>query len=419
MGAKVETHRSGLLLAGYRVIESSMLLNGAATGMMLADLGADVIKVESPKLGDYLRLPETRHLHLQANKGKRSLALDLKQARGREVFLRLLGGADAFLTNAVADRNERLGLGYQQLKAHKPDLVYCQNTGFGATGPYRDLPVHGQMMDSIAGAMPVRMGAEALVEPNPEYVRRAGSLASAGEGTSMGAIYAAFHIAAALARRERTGLGCYIDVSSAHAVLTSAWIAVTAQLNRPERRGWWQNPQNTRGIARYQAYRARDGAFLLFCPEERKFWHRFCDLVGRQDLKDQERGEALRREIQAIIAQRDRAEWLALAVQHRLPLGPINDGIDEVLADAQIASRPVVVAAEVDGKTFEYVAQPAIVDHAPPAIPTPAPELGQHNAELLSELGYTPTEIEELGRAGITRAQPVKDHISSAIYGEG
>jgi formyl-CoA transferase len=407
-----------LPLAGYRVIESSMLLNGAATGMMLADLGADIIKVESPQLGDYIRLPETRHLHLQSNKNKRSLALDLKQAAGREVFLRLLATADAFLTNAVADRNERLGLGYAQLKAHKPDIVYCQNTGFGATGPYRELPVHGQMMDAMAGAMPVQMGSDGLVEPSPKYLRRAGSLLSAGEGTSMGAIYAAFHIAAALARRERTGAGCYIDVSAAHAVVASAWIAATAQLNRPARRGWWQNPENTRPVARYQAYQTRDGAFLLFCPEERKFWHTFCDLVARPDLKDQERGEGLRREVQAIFSTRDRAEWLALALEHRLPLGPINDGIDAVRADAQIASRPVFIESQADGKPFTYVTQPAIFDHAPAATPSPAPELGQHNVALLTELGYSPAEIASLTERGITSAPQTENHISSAIYGE-
>jgi formyl-CoA transferase len=224
------------LLSGYRVIESSMLLNGAATGMMLVDLGAEVIKVESPAMGDYLRLPETRHLHLQASKGKRSIALDLKQQGGREVFGRLLQTADVFLTNAVADRNDRLGIGYDQLKALKPDIVYCQNTGFGATGPFREVPAHGQMMDAMAGALPMKMGDDGLVVPSDRYARRTGSLVSGGEGTAMGAIYAAFHIAAGLAHREKTGEGCFIDVSSAHAVVASAWTSVSALLNRPSRR---------------------------------------------------------------------------------------------------------------------------------------------------------------------------------------
>jgi len=408
-----------MLLSGYRIIESSMLLNGAATGMMLVDLGADVIKIESTFLGDYLRLPDTRHLHLQASKGKRSLALDLKQEAGRDVFRRLLATADAFVTNAVADRNDKLGLGYEQLKALKPDIVYCQNTGFGATGPFREVPVHGQMMDAMGGAIPMKTGADGLVVPDETYVRRVNTMAAGGEGTSMGAIYAAFHIAAGLAHRERTGEGCFIDVSSAHAVVASAWLGATVEMNRPERRGWWQNPDNLRPVARYQAYETRDRKYVLFCPEERKFWHLFCDLVGRPELKEQERGEDLRRAIQDILATRDRVDWLALAVEHRIPIGPINNGIDEVRADPQIASRPMFVAGEADGKPFTYVAQPAIVSGQAPGTFAQAPELGEHNRELLSELGYENAEIERLTADKVIAAPLVSGHIASAIYGEG
>lgn len=407
-----------LLLSNYRIIESSMLLNGAATGMMLADLGAEVIKVESPGLGDYIRLSETRHLHLQANKGKKSLALDLKQQAGREVFYRLLATADAFVTNAVSGANEKLGLDYAALKARKPDIIYCQNTGFGATGPFGQVPSHGQMMDAMAGALPFEMGEDGLAVPKADYVRRTNTMASAGDGVSMGAIYAAFHIAAALARRERTGAGAYIDISSAQAALASAWLAATTQINRPERRGWWQDAANTRPVARYQAYAARDGKMLLFCPEEEKFWNRFCELVGRDDLKGEQRGEPLRRQIQAIIATRDRADWLSMAIEHRLPIGPINDGIDEVRADPQIASRPMFVESEAGGRPFTYVGQPAIVDGQAMAEPAPAPELGQDNEALLSELGYDAGEIARLTDDRVIAAPPAERHIISAIYGD-
>src|SRR5215472_622922 len=139
------------LLTGYRVVEVSMLLNGASTSMMLADLGAEVIKVESPRLGDYLRIDETRYLHQQANRSKRSICLDLATSGGREVLGRLIATADVFVTNATGHRTAKLGLSYPQLKVIREDIIYCQNTGFGATGPYADLPVHGQMMDALAG----------------------------------------------------------------------------------------------------------------------------------------------------------------------------------------------------------------------------------------------------------------------------
>ena len=406
------------LLSGYRVIESSMLLNGAATGMMLVDLGAEVIKVESPGMGDYLRLPETRHLHLQASKGKRSLALDLKQESGREVFRRLLATADAFITNAVADRNDRLGLGYDQLKALKPDIVYCQNTGFGATGPFREVPAHGQMMDAMAGALPMTMGEDGLTRSSDRYARRTGSLVSGGEGTAMGAIYAAFHIAAGLAHRARTGEGCYIDVSSAHAVVASAWTAASALLNRPSRRGWWQDEANLMPVARYQAYRTLDGKFLLFCPEEDKFWHLFCDLVGRPDLKPGQRGVELRREIQGIIATRTIGQWLDLAIEHRLPMGPANDGIEEVASDRQISSRPMFIEGEGDGKAFTYIAQPAIVNRAEPELPGHAPELGEHSEQILAELGFTDAEVAALRVSCVIAAPAAGRHIVSSIYGD-
>jgi formyl-CoA transferase len=386
--------------------------------MMLADLGAEVIKVESPGMGDYIRLPETRHLHLQTNKGKKSLALDLKHEAGREILYRLLETADAFVTNAVAGANEKLGIAYEQLRVRKPDIVYCQNTGFGATGPFGHVPSHGQMMDAMGGALPFTMGEDGLAVPKSDYVRRTNTMVSAGDGVSMGAIYAAFHIAAALARRERTGEGAYVDVSSAQAVVASAWLAASTQINRPERRGWWQDPANTRPVARYQAYGAKDGKMLLFCPEEEKFWDKFCDLVDRPDLKPEKRGEPLRREIQAIIATRDRADWLALAAAHRLPIGPINDGIDEVRADPQVASRPMFVESEADGKPFTYVGQPAIVDGEPLTAPAAAPELGQHNHSLLGELGYASDEIARLEAGRVIAAPPAGRHIISAIYGD-
>jgi len=403
------------LLAGYRVVESSMLLNGASTGMMLVDLGAEVVKIESPFLGDYIRLPETMQAHRQTNKGRRSLALDLRKDQGREILERLIASADVFVTNAVADRNRKLGLAYDQLKAIKPDIVYCQHTGFGATGPYAELPTHGQMMDSLAGALPVSLDADGFTRPNPRYLRRTGSMASGAEGTVAGAIYAAFHIASGLAHRAKTGEGCYIDVSSAEAVVATAWIAAAGQLNNPDRMGWWQDEANHRPVARYQSYQTRDGKFVLFCPEEKKFWEPFCDLVGRPDLKPQTRGVDLRREVQAIFHQRDRSAWLELAVEHRLPIGPIHETASEVRGDPQIAARGIF--QEAGGSTF--IGQPALVDGVRETPAATVPELGEHTAEVLAELGVTSAQIARFAAEEVTSARAhLSDHISNAIYSE-
>ena len=406
------------LLAGYRVIESSMLLNGAATGMMLADLGAEVIKIESPFLGDYLRIPETMHMHRQTNKGKRSLTLDLRKDAGRAVAYRLLATADVFLTNAVSNRNEKLGIGYAQLKERKPDIIYCQNTGFGAVGPYAEMPTHGQMMDALAGAIPVEMCEDGLVRPRRDYVRRTGRMASGSEGTAAGAIYAAFHIAAALAHRARTGEGCYIDVSSAEAVVASAWIATIGQLNCARKENPYADEARNRDVARYQNYETRDKKFILFCPEEKKFWESFCVLVGRPDLKMEARGEGLRRTLQEIFHTRDRDEWVRLAIEHRLPIGPVNDSAAEVRADPHLAARGVFAEAVLpDGQLFTFVRQPAQVDGDRPRLNASAPELGEHTGAILAELGYDTAEIEKLAADRVTTSDVMlHDYLSDRVH---
>jgi crotonobetainyl-CoA:carnitine CoA-transferase CaiB-like acyl-CoA transferase len=392
------------LLTGYRVVEVSMLLNGAATSMMLADLGAEIIKIESPRLGDYLRIDETRYLHQQANRNKRSLSLDLATPGGQEVMAALIRTADVFVTNATGHRPERLGLSYRQLTAIRPGLVYCQNTGFGATGPYADVPVHGQMMDALAGARPQEMGSDGLTRPTGGPVRWP-SLQIGGEGTAAAAVYAAFHIAAALARRERTGQGCYLDVAGAPAVLASAWTAVSALLNQPEAAAAVDDPEQRQGVARYQWYETADGQYVLFCPEERKFWATFCQLAGRPDLEGQVYGEGLRREVQAILRTRTLAQWMQVAVEHRLPLGPAYRSLDEVATDPQIAARALLVPGTgPDGEALTYIGQPVLVDGAGTPPPAPAPAPGADTATILEELGYDPGAISALAAAGVTTA---------------
>jgi crotonobetainyl-CoA:carnitine CoA-transferase CaiB-like acyl-CoA transferase len=405
------------LLSGYRVVEVSMLLNGATTSMLLADLGADVIKIESPRLADYLRIDETRYLHEQANRNKRSIALDLAMPGGQNVLARLISTADVFVTNATVMRTARLGIAYEQLRVHRPDLVYCQNTGFGATGPYADLPVHGQMMDSLAGARPVVMGADGLTHPAAESVSWP-SLSIGGEGTATGAVYAAFHVAAALARRERTGQGCYLDVASATAVTANAWTAVAALLNQPDVAAAVGDPAQRHGVARYQWYETADRRFVLFCPEERKFWMAFCALVDRPDLVDRVYGEELRREIQAIMHTRTLAQWMEVAIEHRLPIGPAYGSIEEVRADPQIAARGVLFdGVGADGQPVTYVGEPVLVDGAGSPTPTPAPEHGADTEAVLRELGYDAAEIGRFAADAVTTADDVDgDFIALNIH---
>ena len=177
------------LLTGVRVLESAQLFNGDTLGAVLGDLGADVIKIESPFRGDYLRdflgqvTPHNSPAHLQINKNKRSVALDLRKGRGREVFWRLLATADVFVDGNSADAMDKLGVGYTAQRERRPEIVYCQYTGYGATGPYSTIPTHGQMMNAAAGATPVVMDDTGLVRPyhGPQNFN---GIASGGEGTA-------------------------------------------------------------------------------------------------------------------------------------------------------------------------------------------------------------------------------------------
>jgi crotonobetainyl-CoA:carnitine CoA-transferase CaiB-like acyl-CoA transferase len=373
--------------------------------MMLADMGAEVIKVENPVLGDFIRDPDSVHLHDQANRNKRSITLDLRSEAGRLAFLRLLETADAFVTNARSDRNNRLGLDYATLSACKPDLVYCQTTGFGATGPYRDMPVHSQMMDALAGSLPVEVGEDGLTRPRPMLQGRPGTLTFNGEATTAAAVHGAMHIAAGLARAARTGLGCYIDVSAAEAAIASGWTSSTTLLNRGQA---WRDARDPRHVARYQWYQTSDERFVIFCPVETRFWHAWCELVGRQDLKPRTYGQDLRHEIQAVIATRSQQDWVELALAHDLPISPSHETVEDLRSDAQLAARGIFIdATSSDGNGFTAIGQPALIDGARPSQVRPAPRLGEHSAEILAELGYSSPEIERLRVDGVISSKPL------------
>jgi crotonobetainyl-CoA:carnitine CoA-transferase CaiB-like acyl-CoA transferase len=409
------------LLEGVRVLEAAMLFNGDYLGMLLGDMGADVIKIESPTRGDYLRdmlgqiTPHHSPAHVQVNRNKRSCTLDLRSPGAHAIFFRLLATADVFVDGYRGGACERLGIGYEAQRAVKPDIIYCHYSGFGEYGPYASIPTHGQMMNALAAAIPVRMGADGLVH-RVESDEIMGGTTGGGEGTAVGGVHAALHVAAALWRRERTGQGCRLDAAGADAVVATGWIGATYVLNehRLSDRGDLRPPdQAAHSGAKYQWYQAADERFVLFCCIEHKFWEKFCRVVGREDLisrgadvsgpVDFSHGdESLRRELQEIFRTRTQHEWVMLAAAEDIPIGPNHVGVRSLLDDPHLQARAILGSGEhPDAGEFTYVGEPVRVDDTNFSVRRPAPRLGQHTDEVLAELGYDGQTIEQLRASGI------------------
>jgi crotonobetainyl-CoA:carnitine CoA-transferase CaiB-like acyl-CoA transferase len=392
------------LLQGVRVVETGVLMTVDHLGRLLGDEGADVVKVETPQLGDYLRnimhrfAPDWSAFHMILNRNKRSVTVDARTLEGREVMARLIERADVFITGNVGATNEKLGLDYESVRRIKPDIVYCQATGFGARGPYAEVPTHGQMMDALGG------GAASMELDDRGYVTRsAGAEETPGSGgVVIGPLYAAFGVAAALVRRSRTGEGAYLDVSCADAVLASSWVPGMRSLNadviEPGSGGVGES-------AKYQHYETADGKFLLFCGIEAKFWDNFCRAVGRESLIEGHRrdlvvdfgggDDELRAELQRIFHTRTLAEWMEVAVEHDVAMGPALR-LDEVDDDPHLRARGIVVTEDhpVVG-AFRTLGNPIVVEGASFEI-RGAPAHGEHTDEILAELGFDDAARAEL-----------------------
>jgi crotonobetainyl-CoA:carnitine CoA-transferase CaiB-like acyl-CoA transferase len=402
-----------------RVIEAAVLLNGDALGMYLGDQGADVIKVEAPPRGDYLRdmhgqiKPRYSVTHLQCNKNKRSVSLNLRTDSGREVFWKLLATADVFVDGFAGDACARLGIGYEEQRVRKPDIIYCQVSGFGSTGPYAPIPTHGQMMNALAGSMPVRLGADGFTHPVDAKLTH--GVFGVGMGPDAAALHAAYSVVAALFRRSRTGLGAHIDVSGADAIVASGWRCLSQYLNDDriaDRLGTIPETEES-GAAKYQTYQTADGKYLLFCCIEHKFWQRFCDVVGRDDLKAaaDTRGpvdlgfgnDGLRRELQAIFLTRDLEHWISLAAEHDLPIGPNHSSAQDLVDDAHLQARGIFhEGSHPVAGPFTYTGRASLMlGEAPYRVRLPAPAFGEHTDEVLEEIGCSPAEIEDLRSRGV------------------
>ena len=392
-------------LDGLRVLDLTRLLPGGFCSLLLADLGADVVKVEDTGMGDYIRwappyygdeesqsLATRSALYLALNRGKRSLRLDLKSEPGREAFLRLADGADVVLESFRPGVLDRLGVGYEALRERNRRIVYAAITGYGQTGPNASRAGHDTNYLALNGLL----GLTGSSEGPP--VQSAGQIADLGGG----ALVAVFGVLAALRERERSGEGQLVDVSMTDGSL--AWLAmVAAQFlcdgDVPRRGRGMLNG----GAACYLPYEAADG-WVSCGALEPKFWQAFCRGIEREDLIEAQfaaPGSDGWRAVADVFRSRTRAEWAAFNDEHDCCIEPILD-LDEALGSELVREREMVV--EVDQPeigTVRQLGSPLKLSRTPADPTRAAPALGEHTTEVLSEAGLTAGEIASLLESGV------------------
>jgi crotonobetainyl-CoA:carnitine CoA-transferase CaiB-like acyl-CoA transferase len=374
-------------LEGIRVLDLSRLLPGGFCSLLLADFGADVIKVEDTGMGDYIRwwppYYEGTHdtaksaLFLSLNRNKRSIQIDLKTEEGREALLRLVRDADVLLESFRPGVMDRLGVGYERLREQNPGLVYCAITGYGQDGPLRDRAGHDMNYLGLVGLLGL------TGERGGAPVQAAGQIADLGGG----ALMAAFGILAALRERDRSGEGQLVDASMADGALS--WLAMVAARyfaeEIPPQRG---ELELAGGLICYRPYRVADGWVSLGALEP-KFWQAWCRGVGREDLIEKQfegPGSEAHRDVERIFGARTREEWTAFAAEHDCCLEPVL-GLDEALDSDLVRAREMVVEIDQPGaqKPVRVLGVPVKLSRTPgDPHRLPAPALGEHSEEVLA-----------------------------------
>jgi len=390
-------------LAGMRVLELAQIMAGPTCGMMLADLGADVIKVEKLPGGDDARGYREPRINgvsapfLMMNRNKRGIALNLKAPQGREILLRLVRDADVLTENYRRGTLEKLGLGYDVLADVNPGLIYCAVSGYGRDGPLFDKGGFDLIAQGFAGLMAV------TGEPGRPPVKNGNPVADINAG-----LLAAVGIAAAYAHKQKTGRGQIVDTSLLEAALQQTYWHAAIHFATGESPG----PSGSAHLltAPYQAFRASDG-WINIGGANQANWERIADVLGHSEWRADPRFAtnsarmanlaALTTLMDAVLATRTRDDWIARFDAAGVPVGPVNS-IGEALAHPQTLARGMVVdLVHPQAGPTKALGCPIHFSETPTAITRPAPVLGEHTREVLREHGYADGDIDAFVAAGV------------------
>jgi crotonobetainyl-CoA:carnitine CoA-transferase CaiB-like acyl-CoA transferase len=390
-------------LDGTKVLSFGRMLSGPFATMLLGDLGAEVVKVEAPKLGDLARyaspfIEKLSSYFLSINRGKKSISLDLKHERAKKVVFELVKGADILLENFRPGVMERLGFGYETLREVNPGIIYASLSGFGQNGPYAQRAAFDMIAQGMGGVMSI------TGEPGRPPVRLGYSMGDIGAS-----LFTCIAILAALHERQKSGRGQWIDV----AMLDSQVALCENACARYFATGEIPGPLGSRHplFTPFEAFPTKDGYVVVVAqlPED---WRRFCEAAGKEEWATDERFRSLEArlehydefvlEMNALMRSRTTEEWIELLDRHRVMCGPVNN-IEQVVKDPHINEREMIVEVEHPrlGR-LKVVGTPMRFSRTPCRIEKASPELGEHTDEILSAwAGFSKEEIQELKEAGV------------------
>jgi crotonobetainyl-CoA:carnitine CoA-transferase CaiB-like acyl-CoA transferase len=384
-------------LEDIKVLDLSLMLPGPFCSMLLGDFGADVLKIERPPA--FISITEedeglwkfAKSTQLMTDRNKRCMALNLKSNEGKKIFLKLARDADIILEGFRPGVTERLGISYEVIKGINPRIIYCSISSYGQDGPYREKIGHDINSLAVAGALD-------LTGKPKEGPTIPGILVG---DVGAGGMVATISILIALLWREKTGKGQYIDVSLLDGLI-SFMLPFLANLIHSGDRSPRGECLSSGGFSAYNVFKTSDQKYIALGNSEPQHWKNFCKKIGREDfiehqLSRGDRGKEIFSFINDLFSKKTRDEWMKDMEDEDICASPVNS-IDEVLTDSQVVYRKVLeeLFDPLKQEKIRVLRAPMKMSETPGKIRTPAPEIGQHTAEVLTDLGYSKEEISKL-----------------------